>query len=89
MTIVYIDINGQNKPNTYGKDIFRFLYIMYYGSPTHSLNGKFIPGGGNMNVIALIADGDESNCNKNAAGLYCAGLIMKQGWQITDDYPWN
>jgi len=33
-----------------------------------------------------------SDCNKNGteynSGLYCAALIMYDGWQIKDDYPW-
>ena len=28
------------------------------------------------------------NCSKNARGMWCGALIMKDGWQIKDDYPW-
>lgn len=29
-------------------------------------------------------------CNKTSANkAHCAGLIMHDGWQIKDDYPWN
>ena len=30
----------------------------------------------------------KQECNKSSTGLYCAALIMKDGWQIKDDYPW-
>ena len=27
-------------------------------------------------------------CNKNGRGMYCAGLIIADGWTIANDYPW-
>lgn len=27
--------------------------------------------------------------NDNSAGMHCSGLIMKDGWEIKEDYPWR
>ena len=27
-------------------------------------------------------------CKKGQYGLWCAALMMMDGWQITEDYPW-
>ena len=27
-------------------------------------------------------------CSRKARGMWCAALIMKDGWQIKEDYPW-
>jgi hypothetical protein len=31
---------------------------------------------------------DAGACNKAKTGVFCSALIMKDGWQIKDDYPW-
>ncbi len=82
---IYVDINGQKKPNKLGKDIFRFVYwIDYPGAP--SLNGKFTAYGYNWTREAIMNAG--YGCQKDKTGELCAALIMKDGWQIKDDYPW-
>ena len=30
----------------------------------------------------------DRNCNKTGSGDYCFAKIIKDGWKITDDYPW-
>lgn len=92
----YIDINGDRKPNTVGKDIFYFTYYLY---DTHALvhqvantkdfklQGKFLPwyyGKSRSELLACSAQ----MCNKQNGGEACAALIMKDGWKIADDYPW-
>src|SRR5574344_2331581 len=74
-----IDINGQAKPNIVGKDIFCFRYELN--------NGKFFPtdyGWSRNDALNHQIWG----CNRNASGTYCSNVIMKDGWKISDDYPW-
>ncbi|MBR6163628.1 prepilin-type N-terminal cleavage/methylation domain-containing protein [bacterium] len=72
---MYIDINGDKKPNKVGRDIFFFIYDLKQGifSPIN-------PSSSRNDIL--------SNCNKQKSGTYCATLIMKDSWQIKDDYPW-
>ena len=82
---LYVDINGDKKPNMLGRDIFVFYYCMKYAG----FNGKIVPGGvlqPKRNLLSPSSDG--ANCNKNQTGLRCASVIMEDGWQIKDDYPW-
>jgi len=72
---VIIDINGQKGPNRYGKDIFIFAINF------------------NNNVVKANCQGKDmvyinNNCNINGSGACCAAKIIKDGWQIKDDYPW-
>ena len=80
--VLYIDINGQKGPNKSGRDIFEFDYMIDGLYP--ELNGKLNPRFGHKTREDILTD----NCNKNVSGLGCAALIMKDGWQIKDDYPW-
>jgi prepilin-type N-terminal cleavage/methylation domain-containing protein len=74
---IYVDINGQKPPNTWGKDAFEYKYYLS--------SGKFLPPGLGKSRQTLL----DSYCNKNVAGNACAALIMNDSWQIKDDYPWN
>jgi prepilin-type N-terminal cleavage/methylation domain-containing protein len=86
--ITWVDINGEKAPNTMGKDIFEFNYFLYFPSDT-KYEGRFIPIGITLSRNDLLNNGSNS-CNKqDGSGAYCAALIMKDGWQISDDYPWN
>jgi prepilin-type N-terminal cleavage/methylation domain-containing protein len=77
---IRVDINGQKGPNTYGRDIFLFNYRVYRGDfAPHCLTTE--------SRTSLLGD-SASRCNKNQSGLCCSTLIMKDGWQIADDYPW-
>ncbi len=77
--IFYFDTNGLKKPNTRGKDIFEFKL-----SKTPSRGMYFYPTGFENTRIQLI----NSGCNKMHEGFHCAALIMKDGWEIKEDYPW-
>jgi len=71
--LIYVDINGLKGPNRYGKDIFRF-FINF-----------------NNNVVKSDCDNyimTDINQNCNNSGICCSGKIIKDGWQITDTYPW-
>ena len=73
---VYADINGPKFPNLLGKDVFVFNV---------DLNKEVIvPYGTDASVSAL-----NSNCSKGSpSGVYCAAKIVRDGWEIKDDYPW-
>ncbi|MBR6163785.1 hypothetical protein IKQ26_07855 [bacterium] len=88
MAGVFIDINGQSKPNKMGRDLFSFIYYINY--PESSLSGKLLPYDNDYSINNLLTCTGSSCCNKNAsyAGGSCAAVIMKSGWTIPDGYPW-
>ncbi len=82
---VYIDINGDKKPNMFGKDIFiaelvRNKRVVLWGSFTKKreelINDKY-------HIYSCT-----KGTNQQYAGGYCGALIQADGWQIKDDYPW-
>ncbi len=87
---IIVDINGFKKPNQYGRDVFAFTIQHHTG---------FAPAGvGFVNELQgsqgfdrdwfKNAGGNVRACNINQNGFFCAGLIMVDGWEIKDDYPW-
>lgn len=80
-TTLYIDLNGIKGPNTIGKDFFVF-----------DLSGTYVPGKGIFSIGLPKPKYDDSLCSKTSTssnnGKGCAGKIMRDGWQIKDDYPW-
>ena len=80
-----IDINGDKKPNKLGKDYFYFTY--YFNSPVPERNGKILPNDFNLSREELAAN-KTYRCHKGQSGDCCAALIVKDGWKISDDYPW-
>ncbi len=86
---VLVDINGQKKPNKYGKDLYFFKYYIFHGNQSNSYNGKFLPYYYNDSRDLLTGKtGHPDSCSKEGTGAVCAALILKDGWQISDDYPW-
>ena len=79
-----IDINGKQKPNTYGKDIFKFIFWGYDNSRSTAslIKGKLLP--------EYFDRPEEINVSCAVGGnrYACAAKIMFDGWQIKDDYPW-
>lgn len=78
-----IDVNGLQKPNTYGKDIFVFRL--------NSKTKKFNLDGATLNEEQITSASDRSGCNTGAgsyAGFYCGGWIQKNSWQFPKNYPW-
>ena len=79
---LYIDINGNGKPNMFGKDIFVVMLddgVRLLGSDVKYSRSSLL---GNCRTC----------CSKNAgdyAGDMCGGLIQRDGWQIMPDYPWK
>ncbi len=67
--ILYVDVNGQKKPNTLGKDIFVLGYDPNIG--------KLVPAGNSKTKTAI-----EKNCTKSDNGLWCLSLVKNNGWKI-------
>ena len=95
---IFVDINGLQKPNTIGRDVFVLegmtsKNVKMYGAG-HSINSMKNTGSN------LTEEDAESNrvgygCSKKNkygyySGYYCGALIEASGWKIPDDddYPW-
>ncbi len=70
--VLIIDINGNNKPNVYGKDVFRF---------------KVEPSG-QIKAFTEPEERDSIIMNCKSIGTACSALILTDGWKISKDYPW-
>ena len=70
-----VDINGVKGPNKYGRDIFRMQFNKVSTSEGLLFNGI------NNSVSDM-----KSGCKDT--GSYCGAWIVKDGWKISDDYPW-
>ena len=88
----YIDINGQKGPNVLGKDIFYYVYCINCDTNamgSYKISGKFIPSAGTaLENAGATREKYKTDCSKTGKGQDCSGLIMADGWQIKDDYPW-
>lgn len=82
---LFLDINGQKKPNIGGKDVHELLYFLQGNANP----GKFVPWGYTRDREDILHN-PSWGCNKNATSTteFCTALIMRDGWQMKDDYPW-
>ena len=71
---VYVDINGGDKPNMMGKDLFILTRVDDKG---------ILPYGYNASDSTNIKSCSRSN------GSHCAERIKRAGWQIDKSYPWK
>ncbi|MEE3348698.1 MAG: type II secretion system protein [Candidatus Gastranaerophilaceae bacterium] len=95
-----VDVNGpKNRPNQLGKDIFAFgaswgmqgakVKPMGISDSTETVEytREDILSGNNVAAASL-----NYKCKKETStdplGGYCAALIVLDGWEIKDDYPW-
>ncbi len=69
----YIDLNGPRKPNFVGKDVFIL-----------QLHDNKVIGLCNSYTNAEL----NNSCSKTGSGQCCAEKIIRDGWEIKDDYPW-
>lgn len=91
---ILVDINGSQKPNIMGQDVF------YFQTDT----GKLMPSGwinGLTREMALTGyntGGYRYSCKNvktNEDDVYtdarhaCTSLLMLDGWEFKDDYPWD
>jgi prepilin-type N-terminal cleavage/methylation domain-containing protein len=65
--VLYIDVNGENSPNVYGKDIFVLAVN----------DDEFVPVGYNLTDSVL-----KNNCSKNVTGMYCLARVVKQNFKL-------
>ena len=72
---VLVDINGLRGPNVLGKDIFKV--VMNYDK------NNVMPSNIDQNIDTI-----NKNCSKTGNGESCFAKIVKDGWKISDDYPW-
>lgn len=80
---IYIDINGNGRPNTFGKDIF---------TVNISEGGQSLLGASSKYKREDLLGNCRQCCSKTAgdyAGDMCGGLIQRDGWVISGDYPWK
>ena len=88
---MYVDINGHQKPNQIGYDIFVFDI---YGYPNATIRENYkIKFWGHYLKDEDLVKPSAYGCNKNStntnySGFYCGELIMRNGWEIPDNYPW-
>ena len=78
---LWVDINGKQKPNTYGEDLF-CMYLK------NSRNKFYMYGIGETRENLL--NGHVRGCTHPTSwiqGQWCGALIQHDGWQIKDDYP--
>ena len=70
---LYIDVNGEKKPNQYGRDWFYFNI---------SENGKLVPVGNNGKWEKEKDNNKYVNCDNNSYGYGCAARIIENGWKM-------
>lgn len=71
---ICVDINSGKAPNVLGKDVFYFAL---------DSNRGLVPIGYDIVLSTINLD-----CSTSGSGSYCAAKIMREGWQISSDYPW-
>lgn len=87
---INFDSNGQKAPNTHGVDMFDFLLCTEEGYNAGLLRNKEMPfdayfsgcGRTGYSRTQLL-----NECKSNP--LVCSSLIMYDGWEIKDDYPYK
>ena len=72
---ILLDINGGEKPNKIGRDVFML---------------ERLEDGGGVRPYGYEKSNEEvnANCSKSGKGQYCAEKIRRAGWRIEKDYPW-
>ena len=99
--VIMVDLNGVKEPNMLGKDVFVYAIIKKYGlspfgykdfgysAPTEGENNPYsynqVFGEYNRDILT---GQQKYACNKNSRGVWCSALILMDGWEIKDDYPW-
>ena len=88
----YVDLNGPKKPNTYGKDMFSFVYYIndnYFDFSSACDNETvYVEKSINDLKTGTPCRGLQYGCNKNGRGMWCGALIEASGWKFPKDYPW-
>lgn len=81
--LIFLDLNGKEKPNVEGSDKFKFILCLYP-------NACKIP----VNKITAFDCNDKSKYDRNTLyglckyyGTHCSQLIEYDSWEIKYDYP--
>ena len=74
-----VDVNGDKKPNEFGRDKFNF----------HICTKKNYPPVGVYNTEGLTRKKLVELCANGVDRNYCTPLIMQDGWEFKDDYPFK
>ena len=86
--LLNVDINGPNSPNVLGMDTFVFQV-------SQNSNNLIMHGESFDRSIIIGESGSSSGaCSRSVgtvrySGQLCGALIQKDGWKISDDYPWG
>ena len=88
---IIFDINGEKRPNKWGIDVFKLQYILQTKlDNSKSFEGKMTPAWADADSrTQLLSAGNSEYCNKNKEGVACLAVILMDGWEIKDDYPWE
>jgi len=87
------DINGLKKPNIIGRDLFSYCldgekgYMVPFAIDDYQSVSVSVEK--SREVLKDGPSGNSYQCNTSGRGMWCAALIIKDGWQIKDDYPWK
>lgn len=87
--VFIVDLNGMRKPNKYGRDMFAISVQPDGGLVPYGV-GNVAGGEGKLdyNRDELVKGSDYRACNKQQGGAFCTALIIMDGWEIKNDYPW-
>ena len=86
---IFFDINGPKKPNKFGRDVFKIEYWIQSSHESRKVQlGKITPAWSNLDRATIMGTGESEYCHKSKKGHSCLGVIVKDGWKISDDYPW-
>lgn len=86
-----IDVNGFQKPNQYGKDIFAFFLVNKAKNSrlNLSINAGQIMGVEKPGIYPAGYQGYGEYFCKNSIDWTCPYKLMQDGWEFKDDYPWK
>ncbi len=88
-TTILVDLNGFKKPNKLGNDLFVFTITPDGVQPYHWNDYEIYSiKRSDRNVLRNGPSNEAYQCNKSGRGMWCAALIMSDGWEIKSDYPW-
>ncbi len=86
---VWFDINGVKEPNTFGRDIFILTLVRDAFKDNYQIiphAGLYMFGHGLTREEIKSTNGQA--CTQTKSGTTCGELILMDGWEIKDDYPW-
>jgi len=80
----FYDINGDRKPNQFGKDEFAFVYCQDSNNHWAVNNNEF-------SVYRLRETKTRQQALEKCKedGRYCSALVYMDGWEFKEDYPYN